>query len=174
MLESLDLSSKLSKSEARSQIAALREGIRDTHEVTLMRSERALTDCRPVSIFSIQTARQLGEDLGIGIDKRRFRANINVDLESGRGFGEDGFVGRTLQIGSKAVIAVLQRDSRCKMITLDPDTAQANPDVMKRVARDHDGKAGVYGAVLVEGAIRSGMKLQRCCDQCFAKRGRRS
>jgi len=40
------------------------------------------------------------------------------------------------------------------MITLDPDTAQQNPDVMRCVARNHDGKAGVYAAVLIEGAIR--------------------
>src|SRR5207244_10212534 len=110
----------------------LREGIRDTHEVTLLRSERALTDCRPVSIFSIQTARQLGEELGIDVDKRRFRANVYVDLESGNGFGEDGFVGRPLQIGAKTAIAVMERDPRCKMITLDPYTAQSNHDVMRR------------------------------------------
>jgi MOSC domain-containing protein YiiM len=40
------------------------------------------------------------------------------------------------------------------MITLDPHTAEANPEIMRRVARAHDGKAGVYGAVLVEGLIR--------------------
>ena len=38
-------------------IDKLREGIRDRHELTLLRSDRAMTDCRPVSIFSIQTAR---------------------------------------------------------------------------------------------------------------------
>ena len=42
------------------------------------------------------------------------------------------------------------------MITLDPDTAQPNPEVMRRFARDHEGKAGIYGAVLVEGAVRPG------------------
>ncbi len=45
------------------------------------------------------------------------------------------------------------------MITLDPDTGDANPEVMRLVARAHDGKAGVYGAVLVEGAIRRGDKI---------------
>jgi MOSC domain-containing protein YiiM len=65
-------------------------------------------------------------------------------------------VGRRLRIGAKAEVAVLQRDTRCKMITLDPDTAQANPDVLRCVSRAHGGQAGVYGAVLVEGAIRAG------------------
>jgi hypothetical protein len=35
------------------------------------------------------------------------------------GFAENAFVGCKLQIGTKAVIAVTDRDPRCKMITLD-------------------------------------------------------
>jgi uncharacterized protein len=140
-------------------ISMLREGIRDTHELTLLRSDRAMTDCRPVSIFSIQTARQLSKDLRMEVDKRRFRANVYVELESGNAFGEDDFVGRTLRLGAKTAIAVIDRDPRCKMITLDPDTAQPNPEVMRRVARDHGGKAGVYGAVLIEGTIRPGDEI---------------
>lgn len=42
--------------------------------LTLLRSERAMTDCRPVSLFSLQTGRQLGDETGAAIDKRRFRA----------------------------------------------------------------------------------------------------
>ena len=42
------------------------------------------------------------------------------------------------------------------MITLDPDTARMNPEVMRRLARDHEGKAGIYGVVLAEGTIRPG------------------
>ena len=45
------------------------------------------------------------------------------------------------------------------MITLDPDTAQANPEVMRCLARTHDGKAGVYAAVLVEGTIQPGDEI---------------
>jgi uncharacterized protein YcbX len=137
-------------------MSMLREGIPDKHELTLLRSDRSMTDCLPVSIISIQTVRQLGQELGIDLDKRRFRANLYVELESGNGFGEYEFVGRTLQIGARAAVAVLKRDSRCKMITLDPDTAQPNPGVMSRLARDHEGQAGIYGAVLAEGTIRPG------------------
>jgi uncharacterized protein YcbX len=140
-------------------MSMLREGIRDRHELTLLRSDRSMTDCRPISIFSIQTVRQLSRELGIDLDKRRFRANLYVQLESGRGFGEDEFVGRTLLIGAKTAIAVVNRDSRCKMITLDPETAQPNPEVMSRLARDHEGKAGIYGVVLVEGTIRPGDEI---------------
>ena len=94
--------------------------------------------------------------MGTSLDKRRFRANIYVDLKSGKGFDEDALVGRTVRLGAKATIAVMERDPRCKMITLDPETAQANPEVMRCVAKGHDGTAGVYAAVLVEGVIRAG------------------
>jgi hypothetical protein len=128
--------------------------------VTLLRSERALTDCRPVSLFSLQTARQLGEELGAPMDARRFRANIYADLDSATGFTEDSFVGRTLGLGSKAVISVLARDGRCKMISLDPDTAEENTEVLRKVSLAHEGKAGVYCAVLVEGTIQPGDPIE--------------
>jgi uncharacterized protein YcbX len=134
----------------------LGERIGDGHVLTLLRSERAMTDCRPVSLFSIQTGRQLGAEIGTTLDKRRFRANIYMDLGSAEGFAEDAYVGRTLRIGSKVTVSVLERDPRCKMITLDPDTAQPNAQLLRTVNQAHDTKAGVYGAVLVEGTIQRG------------------
>jgi uncharacterized protein len=107
----------------------------------------------------VQTTRKLGQELGIDLEKRRFRANIYIELTSENGFGEDEFIGRKLRIGTKAVVAVTDRDPRCKMITLDPDTGQPNPDIMRQVARAHEGKAGVYGAVLVEGTIDTGNEI---------------
>ena len=134
----------------------LADGVCSARELSILRSDRAMTDCRPVSLFSLQTVRQLGSEVGAELGKRRFRANVYVQLDSDTPFGEDELVGRTVRIGSKAVVAVTERDPRCKMITLDPDTSQANPEVMKMLSRDHESKAGVYGAVLVEGMIRQG------------------
>jgi hypothetical protein len=139
-------------------IRTLSEGVGGA--LTLLRSERAMTDCRPVSLFSVQTARRLGDELGTNIDKRRFRANIFVDLPSTAGFAEDGHVGRTLRIGSKTVVAILERDPRCAMISLDPDTAERNPAILGNVTKNHEGKAGVYGAVLVEGMVRVGDDIE--------------
>jgi uncharacterized protein YcbX len=134
-------------------------GLGGRHSLTVVRSDRSMTDCRPVSVFGIWTARQLGSEAGVAIDQRRFRANIYADLASQTGFAEDQFVGRKLRIGRKATIAVLERDPRCKMITLDPDTAQPNPEVMRCLARNHDGKAGIYAAVLIEGTIGRGDEI---------------
>src|SRR6266852_2109955 len=137
-------------------IEMLREEIDDKHQLTLLRSERALTDCRPLSIFGVQSAKKLGEETGTNVDKRRFRANVYLDLTSSEGFAENEFVGKSLRIGSKVVVSVLERDPRCVMITLDPDTAEKTTAILKQVAQAHEGMAGVYGAVLAEGMIRKG------------------
>lgn len=83
-----------------------------------------------------------------------------MDLASTSGFAEDEFVGRTLRIGSKVFISVLERDPRCAMITIDPDTAERNTAILGKVTKAHDGKAGVDGAVLVEGIVRVGDDIE--------------
>jgi uncharacterized protein len=133
----------------------LGEGADDGHSLTLLRSDRAITDCRPISFLSLQTARQLGEEVGSVLDKRRFRANVYLDLGTTGGFSENALVGRKMRLGSKVVVLVVARDPRCMMITLDPDTAAPNPEVLRNVARAHDRMAGVYGAVVAEGVIRA-------------------
>ena len=94
------------------------------------------------------------------VDKRRFRANIYLHLDDASGFAENVYVGRKLRVGQKAVLSVLERDPRCKMITLDPNTAQASPELLRRVRDSHEGKAGLYGAVLAEGTVRPGDEIR--------------
>ena len=141
-------------------IEMLRANVDQKHQVTLMQSQRAMTDCRPVSVFSLQSARQLAEETGTSVDKRRFRANVYVDLTSANGFAENELVGRSIKIGPKVVISILERDSRCVVITLDPDTAEQSPAILKKVAQAHDGMAGVYGAVMVEGMLHKGDSVE--------------
>src|SRR4029450_2552439 len=83
-------------------IEMLRADIDQKHQVTLMQSQRAMTDCRPVSIFSLQSAQQLAEETGTPVDKRRFRANVYVDLTSANGFAENVLVGRSVRIRTAA------------------------------------------------------------------------
>ena len=137
-------------------IEMLRADVDQKHQVTLMQSQRAMTDCRPVSVFSLQSARQLAEETGTRVDKLRFRANVYVDLTSANGFAENELIGRSVKIGPKVVISILERDPRCVIITLDPDTGEQAPAILKKVAQAHDGMAGVYGAVLVEGMLHKG------------------
>lgn len=141
-------------------IESLAEGLRGENHLTLVRSDRALTDCRPVSLIGRQTIAQIGRELGGALDERRFRANIYLDLESGDGFAEDDLVDRKLRLGPHATAAVLERDPRCKMISLDPDTGEHDPEVLRTVAQGHENMAGVYCAVLVEGVVSVGDRVE--------------
>ncbi len=138
----------------------LRDGTDSKHQLTLLRSDKAITDCRPLSVFSLQSVKKLGDETGMTIDKRRFRANVYLDLVSAQGFGEDQFVGKNLRIGRRVIISVVGRDARCMMITLDPDTAEKSPAILKTVAQSHEGMAGVYAAVIIEGLISKGDQVE--------------
>jgi uncharacterized protein len=117
-------------------------------------SERSMTDARPVSILGLTTLHALSEETGIELDARRFRENFYVEWDDRRPFFEHQLVGRELQIGDTVALQVVKKNGRCVMTTLDPDTAQASPQIFERIARAHDGCAGVYGAVLREGVVR--------------------
>jgi uncharacterized protein len=146
-------------------VKLLGEGIGGKNQLTLVRSDRALTDCRPVSLISLQTVRQVESELCMPLDKRRFRANIYFNSASeGGGFAEDDLVGRRLRIGSKATIMVLERDPRCKLISLDPGTGEHDPQVLRKVAQAHANFAGVYCAVLVEGLLKKDDQVELLAD----------
>lgn len=131
----------------------------DASELTIIRSDRAMTDCRPLSLLATQTIEGIGRAVGLTLDKRRFRENLYVDLDSAESFAEDAFVGKQLRIGSKMTIHILERDIRCRMIGIDPETLEEDPEILRHVAKSHDNTAGVYAAVLVEGLVRPGDEI---------------
>ena len=140
---------------------AFLEGLLDKSEGELVVhfTQKNAVDCRPLSIFSHQTLQQLEQETGFEIDKRRFRANFYVDWDSAGGFYENDLVNRRLKVGDRLEIMVRELDPRCKSITIDPDTAETQPRILKHIARKHDGFAGVYAAVLTEGTVKSGDEI---------------
>ncbi|XSG81214.1 MAG: MOSC domain-containing protein [Methyloligella sp. ZOD6] len=124
-------------------------------DLSVQYSETAFTDCRPVSLFSMQTVAQLASEIEDDLDPRQFRANLYADF-SGEPFGENDLVGKNLKLGDKAVIAILERDPRCKMITLDPETAEQKPEILRHLTRTQGRCAGLYAATLVEGTVKPG------------------
>jgi MOSC domain-containing protein len=123
--------------------------------LALRHSERSMTDMYPVSVFGLATVRALSEETGLSLNPLRFRANFYVQWNNDEPFFEDSLVGRELRIGENVAIHIVEKDPRCVMITLDPETATPAPVVLEKVARGHAGCAGVYGAVLREGIVRA-------------------
>jgi uncharacterized protein YcbX len=127
--------------------------------LTLHFTQKNAVDCRPLSLFSHQTLDQLGQETEMDIDKRRFRANFYVNWDNAAGFYENDLINRRLKVGSRLEIMILELDPRCKSITIDPDTAETQPRLLKHIARKHNGFAGVYAAVLIEGMVNPGDEI---------------
>jgi uncharacterized protein YcbX len=122
----------------------------------LLRDHRGSYDNAAVSLISRQTVARVAEETRTQEDPWRFRPNLLVDLESGGAFDELKWVGRVLRLGEKARIAITEVDERCVMITLDPATGQASPEILKCVVQQHNKCAGVYATVLTPGEVRAG------------------
>lgn len=133
---------------------------KDGETLSLRYSPRNFVDVTPISLISRQTVEQLETEVGAPLGFERFRANFNVEWTDQSGFFEDSLVGKRLRIGEQVEIALTERDARCKMITLDPTTAEAMPDLLKHVLAQHDGCAGVYGSVVREGFVQPGDKIE--------------
>ncbi len=126
----------------------------------LLRSARGLFDCQHISIFSLASVRALAAEAGCAIDARQFRANVYIEPVSRRAFDEEEWAGSLLRIGSEVLTGVTQRDPRCMMINLDPDSGKQDARVLRAVAQRHDGQAGIYANVVRPGLIRVGDAIQ--------------
>lgn len=129
-------------------------------EVWLRSSEKGMADAMPVSLISFDTIDAISVEAGGPADPLRFRANLYARWQANAPFAEDDLVGRTLTIGDTVELLVSRRDGRCVIVNLDPTTAASNPQVLKTIARGHEGKLGVYCVVLREGVIHPGDGIQ--------------
>lgn len=128
----------------------------------LMRLRQGIFDEAPISVITLATMAGIGREAGLDLDRRRFRANIVVETESSEPFPEDGWVGGVLVFGDenpRAAVSVTQRDLRCGMLNLDPETGEKDMRVMKTVVRLNENYAGVYANVVQTGTIRVGDRV---------------
>ncbi len=127
--------------------------------VFLLRDHRGSYDIAPVSLISLGTTARIAEDSGTPHEPARFRANLYVEADGGEPFAEDAWVGHILRVGATARLAVTEPDERCVMITLDPHTGEARPEVLRAVAQIHGNRAGVYGTVVTPGEVKVGDRM---------------
>ena len=128
-------------------------------DVELMQLSHGIFDEAGVSAITLGTIRGIAREAGHDADVRRFRPNLVIDTKGAQPFEEDRWVGKILEFGSEGAgpaISVTMRDKRCVMMNLDPDTAEANAEVMKTVIRMNENHAGVYGTVVRTGELRVG------------------
>ncbi len=124
----------------------------------LIRQARGAFDTFPLSLITTQTVAELGNIVGAALDVRRFRPNILVEATDDTPFQEDAWLGRVIRIGDMQM-RVDKRDGRCAVITIDPDTGEQNPAVLKAVADERQGCLGVYGSTVEPGRVAVGDEL---------------
>jgi uncharacterized protein len=123
--------------------------------VRVIKQDRGIFDTFPLSLITTQTIARLGESVGARLDIQRFRPNILVEATEEVPFAEDAWVGRTLRIGGLRM-RVDKRDGRCVVITLDPETTERNPAILRAVAQDRQGCLGIYGSTVEPGRVAVG------------------
>ncbi len=128
-------------------------------DVELMQARHGIFDEASISVVATATIATVTREAGVAADSRRFRPNIVVACDRGAPFLEDGWIGGTLVFGEGdrgPAVRVTMRDERCRMLTLDPDTAQSDAGVLKTAVRLNQNNAGVYATVVETGTIRVG------------------
>lgn len=130
--------------------------------VQMMHLKQGIFDEASISVIASDTAREIGRLAGLDADVRRFRPNVLVRLRRPAPFQEDEWVGGRLAFGEgddAPAIAVTQRDVRCSMVNLDPDSADSAPELLKAIVRAHENTAGIYATVTRPGRLEVGQAI---------------
>lgn len=130
--------------------------------VEMMHLSRGIFDEASISVITSATVVEIGRLGAQRPDVRRFRPNILIASLRSVPFEEDEWVGGILSFGEgneAAAVGVTNRDERCSMVNLDPDSARVTPEVLKAIVRVRDNKAGVYGAVIRRGRVTVGQPV---------------
>ncbi len=118
----------------------------------VIRQNRGIFDTFPLSLITAQTIARLSKIVGDQLDVQRFRPNILVDCADDSPFQEDTWVGRILNFGGVRM-RIDKRDGRCAVITIDPETSECNPSILRAVVKERQGCLGVYGTTVEPGSI---------------------
>ncbi|GIL38301.1 MOSC domain-containing protein [Roseiterribacter gracilis] len=125
--------------------------------VALLQLGRGAYDSMAVSLVGNDIGDRVAALHGAPVDRRRFRINLEVSLH---GDNETAWVGKHLAIGEQARVAVVEPIDRCVMITLDPDTAEKDPTVLRTVSQKLGNQIGVYAHILTRGELRIGDEIR--------------
>lgn len=94
-----------------------------------------------------------GAVASFGRDVRRLRPNILIGGVAG--MDENTWPGATLHSGA-VVIDIDSRRSRCPMTTVDPDTLERDPEVLRDIGRRFGGRLALNAAITRGGVLRVG------------------
>jgi uncharacterized protein YcbX len=130
-------------------VAALGGGAR------VIKQNRGVFDAMPLSLITTQSVGGLAALVGAALDPQRFRPNLLVRAAGDAAFPEDAWVGSVLRIGGMRM-RVDQRDERCVVINVDPETSDRDPAILRTLAGQREACIGVYGSTVEPGRVAVG------------------
>lgn len=142
----------LDSPDLRSELGKLHKG--PTH---LLHLSKGCQDAMPLSLISTASIAELESQIGMPLSPRRFRPNILAEVDSP--FQEEKWLGQTLRIGEGPTAIRVRADRqnvRCVLTTVDPDTTERAPQVLKTIVQQRDECAGIYLSTVQPGTIRVG------------------
>lgn len=131
-------------------------------EVRLARSAVGAHDAAPIHLLSTGSLTGVSDWIdGEEADRRRFRANLIVEMTDARPFAEAAWVGASIAIGDDGpVLRVVSPTERCAVTTFDPDTLARDNRILAGLARETDNLFGVYATVARSGWIEVGAEIR--------------
>jgi uncharacterized protein YcbX len=121
--------------------------------LTLRELEGANFDDSPILVVNLATVIAFGDEAGMDVDRRRFRANLYV---AGLAPEEElAWISRRVVVG-EAELEVVSRCERCVVITKDPDTTATTPALLRVLTQTQETCMGVYCRVTRPGRVTAG------------------
>jgi uncharacterized protein YcbX len=121
--------------------------------LTLRELEGGNFDDSPILVVNLATVAAFGDEAGMDVDHRRFRANLYVDGLAPE--EELAWIGRRVTVG-QAELEVVSRCERCVVITKDPDTTATTPALLRVLTQTQETCMGVYCQVTRPGRVAAG------------------
>ena len=126
--------------------------------------EKPITDVRALSFISRATLDFLQTELGNSFTPQRLRNNLILALDEDRPFAEEDLDGARLQFGDAAEVTILrihERIPRCRIVTLDPTTAEVDQATLRYLAKHRNARIAMYATVDRPGTISEGAAIYR-------------
>jgi uncharacterized protein YcbX len=89
------------------------------------------------------------------IDSRRFRPTVLIEVNGGRGFVEQEWIGRRLRLGQINLCAQ-EETKRCGMTFISQPGVDEDPEILRNILRHNKRNLGIYCSVNGAGEIHIG------------------
>jgi uncharacterized protein YcbX len=121
--------------------------------VALMQLAIGAFDAMPVSVVTTASHAEVEAAHGTPLDIRRFRMNLVIESD----VRERDWAGKRIAFGDEgAALLITDGIPRCAMTTIDPDTGNRDPRVLRTIAQLFANIYGIYGAPARKGTVRVG------------------